>query len=526
MSILFHMWDRWMKVNKQSKDGKVRHPWEARNIWVLGSSEHTLEERRAWSGSNRLSRIPNRWVRGARAEDVAVNIHSCRALTEWTDAVSTSPFVFSCLPPCSSLIVPTQPLHRIPRITACLPKMGRSEWLKWRCICIFHSWEAVEFEWSISQGFSSLHILQEIQKDFRCFGSQTFVSDFSAETQAGDIHGWCCTRRPFCGMLFVALQRTSRFLEADVTNGSGCRHSSELRQVHRPRQHADWWRCVCRDVRRDRSYTRDWVCGILVCDYWHRVLEPRIPIVIPTSIVTPTPSDVHTAPAPVIVYVAPASLSSICANSHFSICLANPKFSTFVVEASASWIVGFITVNESAHCTRARLPRSRSSLWKVSRRSIRNVFPSELRSRFRTLLFLKDNSLPKKRPWTRAPRQPAALRLVFPARHKFLFEYMAHAFEPGPPELSALESLQNVIHENRWKSIVASLCSSVRKESCCKSRQEHYFDRNARLSGRFEAYVKTAQRAGIADYGSGSAIRHREEVQVRGESSGGGSDPI
>ena len=62
---------------------------------------------------------------------------------------------------------------------------------------------------------------------------------FSADTQADYIQ-----RRPLCGVLRVAQtqQETSCFLETRTigcANGGGCRHSSQLRQVHRARLHAD-----------------------------------------------------------------------------------------------------------------------------------------------------------------------------------------------------------------------------------------------------------------------------------------------
>ena len=116
------------------------------------------------------------------------------------------------------------------------------------------------------------------------------------------------------------------------------------------------------------------------------------------------------APAPETEYIAQAHVAP--SYPHIATGLMNPKFSTLVVEASASQIVcSFTTVNESAPGSfsvrngaslktlyTGPSPRSMSSLWKVSRRSIRNVFLSDLRSSLRTLLFLKDSSLPKTRP--------------------------------------------------------------------------------------------------------------------------------
>ena len=57
------------------------------------------------------------------------------------------------------LVVPTQPLHRIRRITVCLPKMGRSEWQNSRCIFLTkNNWESME---------KQLNLIAIFSQDFR-----------------------------------------------------------------------------------------------------------------------------------------------------------------------------------------------------------------------------------------------------------------------------------------------------------------------------------------------------------------------
>ena len=174
------------------------------------------------------------------------------------------------------------------------------------------------------------------------------------------------------------------------------------------------------------------------------------------------PAVTYTAPEPVLEYDTPAAPAPVIKSVSFARDdtyiapvspranrdirgLVNPQCSIFAVEASAPQVVGsFPTVDESAPLAftskfirnrslrsqgdlsvRNSTPlktlytcpsvRSRSSLWKVSRRSLRIVFLSGSRSRTRTLLFLIVSVTQRPLQWSKTFRP----NQLFPVQQQF-----------------------------------------------------------------------------------------------------------